>query len=85
MEYSCLSCHCPIEYAPSPAGAKPAPGNFAACLNCGHLMAFAGDMSFRKLTGEEAANLSSLDVGAMQRPQYPIANIILDEQEFQNG
>lgn len=32
---------------------KPEPGNISICIQCGHLMAFADDMSFRELNDEE--------------------------------
>jgi hypothetical protein len=78
MEYSCLSCRCPIEYTPSPTDAEPAPGDHAVCLNCGHLMAFADDMSFRELTSDEAINNNR----ANKAMQYPTAQII---GEIPNG
>lgn len=41
----------------------PEPGNFTVCVYCGHLMAFAADLTMRELTGEEihaAAGLPDL-------------------------
>ena len=31
----------------------PKPGDITLCIYCGHIMAFADDMGFRELTGEE--------------------------------
>lgn len=33
--------------------ARPHPGNISVCIYCGHLMAFADDMTLRDLTDEE--------------------------------
>jgi len=33
--------------------AEPSPGAITMCLECGHVMAFADDMSLRALTGDE--------------------------------
>lgn len=32
---------------------KPRPGDVTLCMNCGHLMMFTNDLSFRELTKEE--------------------------------
>jgi hypothetical protein len=34
-------------------GARPSPDDLTICFYCGHLMAFADDLSFRKLTDDE--------------------------------
>lgn len=34
-------------------GNSPSPGDFTVCIGCGHLMAFADDLSFRELTAAE--------------------------------
>lgn len=33
---------------------SPEPGDYVLCIGCGHLMAYADDMSLRNLTNEEA-------------------------------
>jgi Zn ribbon nucleic-acid-binding protein len=32
---------------------EPSPGNVTICIYCGHIMAFADDLSFRELNDEE--------------------------------
>ena len=32
---------------------NPSPGDFAVCIDCGHLMAYADDLSLRNLTDAE--------------------------------
>ena len=39
-------------------GEKPEPGSISLCLHCGHMMAFADDMSLRELNKEEAYELA---------------------------
>jgi hypothetical protein len=36
----------------------PTPGHITICLYCGHIMAFAEDMSLRELTGEEMHDIA---------------------------
>ena len=36
----------------------PFPGALSICADCGHLMVFADDMSFREPTAEEMVNLA---------------------------
>jgi len=31
----------------------PEPGSITICIECGHIMAFAGDLTFRQLTDDE--------------------------------
>jgi hypothetical protein len=37
---------------------SPSPGDMTVCLTCGHLMAFADDMSFRELSEEEIVSVA---------------------------
>jgi len=32
---------------------QPSPGDVTLCIGCGHIMAFADDLSFRELTDQE--------------------------------
>jgi hypothetical protein len=35
------------------ADGGPSPGDFTVCIYCGHIMAFADDLTLRELTGDE--------------------------------
>ena len=50
----CPSCGKALD-ATSEAGgdSTPKPGDITLCIYCGHLMAFADDLTLRDLTGEE--------------------------------
>lgn len=37
---------------------RPTPGDITVCIYCGHIMAFADDLSFRELTGEEIHDIA---------------------------
>ena len=52
---TCLNCNEVAEAATpvSEQDALPEPGNITVCFKCGHLMAFADDLTLRALTGEE--------------------------------
>jgi hypothetical protein len=41
-----------------PGADRPEPGRITVCLFCGHIMAFAEDMSMRELTNEEARDVA---------------------------
>jgi RNase P subunit RPR2 len=51
----CLNCCRLVDDATcvSRVEAQPKPGDITICLYCGHLMAFAKDLSMRELTGSE--------------------------------
>lgn len=50
----CLGCGRINDMAASTFGGRgPKPGDFTICIDCGHLMAFAEDMTMRNLTGIE--------------------------------
>jgi hypothetical protein len=51
----CLDCHELIDAASSlfSKKKKPRPGDFTVCIECGHIMAFAGDLTLRELTSAE--------------------------------
>jgi hypothetical protein len=36
----------------------PRPGNYTICISCGHLMAFADDLSLRNLTDAEMIDIA---------------------------
>jgi len=59
-----------MDAASSREGAEPTPGDFCICLECGHLMAYASDLTHRPLTREEeievAGNKDLLEVQAMR-------------------
>ena len=40
---------------------KPKPGDVMLCFNCGHVMMFADDLSFRELTDEERKHAATDD------------------------
>jgi len=51
----CPSCDAPLDGATDAYGEEtPSPGDISICLYCGHLMAFADDMTTRDLTDAEA-------------------------------
>jgi hypothetical protein len=52
---SCLHCGAPLDGA-SGVGvdASPDPGDITVCIYCGHIMAFADDLTMRPLTDAEA-------------------------------
>lgn len=52
---ACPSCGYESDAATALSGDhQPSPGDITICFMCGHVMAFADDMSFRDLTTEEA-------------------------------
>jgi hypothetical protein len=51
---TCPNCRKGVDGATSvDADAKPGPGDITVCLYCGHIMAFAADLSLRELTDDE--------------------------------
>jgi len=51
----CLHCGKPLDGATSVnVDAPPDPGDVVVCLFCGHIMAFADDLTLRPLTDAEA-------------------------------
>jgi hypothetical protein len=56
---ACLACGQPLDGALGiETDDRPAPGNTSLCIYCGHLMAFADDMTLRELTNEEAHEIA---------------------------
>jgi len=55
-EQACPSCGKLIDaYSyPGPEEHRARPGDISICMYCGHLMAFANDLTKRELTDEEA-------------------------------
>lgn len=50
----CLNCGVMMDAATNVADNKlPGPGDIAICLYCGHLMAFADNLTYRPLTDAE--------------------------------
>jgi hypothetical protein len=50
----CLSCGKMLDGCTAvDADGGPCPGDFTVCISCGHLMAFADDLTLRELTSEE--------------------------------
>jgi hypothetical protein len=50
------------------ANGIPKPGDYTICIECGHLMAFADDLSLRELTSDEMHNIAGDErVLAVQR------------------
>ena len=50
----CLSCSVPIDAAMGVReGRGPQPGDVTICIECGHIMAFAHDLTMRILTDKE--------------------------------
>lgn len=66
----CPSCGRTLDAAQNLQDAQPTPGDFSICLECGHLMTFADDLSLRSLTREEeieiAGNKDLLEVQAFR-------------------
>ena len=59
MQGTCLQCGTKLECATGIFGAKrPRPGSLMACLQCGHVMAMADDMTLRELTRAERRRLA---------------------------
>lgn len=51
---SCPSCGTTVDASTSVAGDHaPSPGDVSICMYCGHLMAFADDLTLRPLTDKE--------------------------------
>lgn len=57
---SCLSCGYKIDAATSVGSTtrKPKPGDFNVCISCGHIAAFADDLSLRELTDAEMVEVA---------------------------
>lgn len=51
----CLSCGIANDAATAVGeNARPKPGAITVCITCGHVQAYADDLTLRELTGEEA-------------------------------
>ena len=57
---ACTNCGEPNDRASSVGveSAMPAPGDFSLCIYCGHLMAFADDLTLRNLTDAETVEIA---------------------------
>lgn len=57
----CPNCGVPLDATGRASASKdrPQPGNATVCLNCGHLMVFADDMSLRAPTDAEVVELAA--------------------------
>lgn len=56
---TCLGCGKALDRAtPVNDASLPAPGCITVCFTCGHIMAFADDMTFRELTDEEVVEVA---------------------------
>jgi hypothetical protein len=49
----CLNCGKMVDATTSVSEGGPQPGNITVCWTCGHIMAFANDLTLRKLSDEE--------------------------------
>lgn len=55
----CFSCGAVNDAATAVAAdAKPEPGAITVCLTCGHIMAYADDLSLRELTAQEQIDIA---------------------------
>ena len=50
---ACLDCGVVVDMNANAEDRIPTPGDMSVCMYCGHLMAFADDLSFRPLTDAE--------------------------------
>jgi hypothetical protein len=56
---SCTHCHKVVDGAGSiDTDDGPKPGDFTICIDCGHLMAFADDLTLRDLTEDEMVEIT---------------------------
>jgi hypothetical protein len=56
---ACLSCGKISDAVTNPLDDDgPEPGNITICWYCGHIMAFADDLTFRELTSKEAYEIA---------------------------
>jgi hypothetical protein len=55
LSRKCLACRHEMDdaFSPTHKDATPKPSNIAICIRCGHLMAYADDLSFRELNDDE--------------------------------
>jgi hypothetical protein len=54
----CLSCGRELDAATSLHGATPNSGDITVCMKCGHVMAFADDLTVRALTDAEMYDIA---------------------------
>jgi len=73
-ESECLRCGKKVNAASCVAddNAVPEPGDVTICIACGHLMAFADDLSYRELTDEEVLEVPLDEVSRIQNARKRI-------------
>lgn len=56
----CLNCGHKLDAASAAQSKRhrPRPGNFSICIRCGHVMAFADDLTMRPLTDAEVVHIA---------------------------
>jgi hypothetical protein len=55
--------------------ARPRPGNISVCIDCGHIMAFADDLTLRNLTDAEMIEIAGdKRILALQRARKMLAD-----------
>ena len=66
---ACLDCGYAVDAAAGmTTDNRPDPGDISICLMCGHIMAFADDLTFRPLTDAEMIDIAGdPKIVAMQR------------------
>lgn len=62
-ESQCLACKKKLDGAgqiirPDEPAVSPSPGDILVCLHCGHIMAYADDLTPRELTDEEMLDVA---------------------------
>jgi hypothetical protein len=66
----CLSCGKQLDGCTAvDADGGPSPGDFTVCISCGHLMAFADDLTLQELNDEEMHAI----VSASRASALPVA------------
>jgi len=68
-ERECLQCGKKLDAVSclTDQAAVPQSGDVTICIECGHLMAFADDLSYRELTEEELLEVPLDEVSHLQR------------------
>jgi uncharacterized protein with PIN domain len=67
-ESNCPSCGKLLDAASSFKNAVPSPGDFSICINCGHILVFADDLTVRNPTDAEIVEIAgNRDLILMQK------------------